>query len=351
MPTLKIAGNCTSALTHFALLGLGNLAQTITDGKVTLGWTDTIEPEAVITSDLTAVDYAEALQSLIHDMNQKDSWVKSRVEYSDGVFSPFSPRFKAINIEKGPDDWSNHQKARQDHLNQLYDRKRFFELRFIQALGEASYWNFDKRSPRPDHGASRWEMKTRNRGEEFVQNRLTLMVEELSTWSAQDILAGISGQRVYDFLGKNNPDSRTSTGLTPPGPTDVALAFIALMGIASFPISLQVHKKSVTPGAFPPQNLHPYAMYLPMTVKPVTLARLNSLITSDALACVAEQLEENAAQAGLGRKEVNSSEVLAAKSWLCDRFATVTVRFPIKKVGSPSAPERQVQRGEIVSLL
>ena len=106
-------------------------------------------------------------------------------------------------------------------------------------------------------------MKTRNRGQEFVKDRLRPMCADLATWEPSAMLSGITGQTLYDSLD-DKPESRTGTGFTVPQPTDTALAFCALVGIANFPVIHQVHRIGVTPGAYPYNALHPRLMVLPV---------------------------------------------------------------------------------------
>jgi len=222
-------------------------------------------------------------------------------------------------------------------------------LRWIAGLGEAAYWRFSNKERRPDHGASRWEMKTRNKGEEFVQYRLRPLCIELSQWSISDISSGITGVTLRDTIGKNAIDSRTSTGFTPPGPADVALTFAALLGIACFPVVRKIDQLSITPGAWPSDILHPDNMVLPIFAQKITPARLRAILRSQAFAEAVEQV--CGVEAGI--VENNTASVLgSARSavWLKDRGVKAVVRFPILLAGSSSAPERQVQYGTAVPL-
>lgn len=342
MFTINIAGDASSALSHFALLGLAAVAEEMGDNSVRLLWSLDSEPKAQLRSIYDPLLIAQRIRELATRWSEDSSWVKARKNYAGKQFAPFSPRIKAIDAEKSPYDWEEHHHIRTSHVDQLLADKRWLDLSFISALGEPSYWHNEKKAPRPDHGASRWEMKTRNRGEEFVQHRLSLMVDELSSWTNEDILAGIQGKQVHDPLGKNSPDSRTSTGLTPPGPTDVALAFVGLLGIASFQLAPQVKEKSVTPGAFPPQALHPVLMVLPMSSTPISLGRARSVLRSEAIACIGGELVRTG--------DIGTTAVVSASKWLLEHGINAVALFDIKKAGSSSAPERQVQPGSVLPL-
>ena len=354
MSTITLAGDYRSALTHFALYGLAMLTEVHHPGAVTLGWSDEATPKAQL--NLEGIDLetvAEYVAQYSTQLASADSWVAVNNEYGSGkrkaIFSPFSPRIRGIDPQVNPDDWDNHQKARSDALDRLTLDSDLLSLRWIAGLGEAAYWRFSNKERRPDHGASRWEMKTRNKGEEFVQYRLRPLCIELSKWSISDISSGITGITLRDTIGKNAIDSRTSTGFTPPGPADVALTFAALLGIACFPVVRKIDQLSVTPGAWPSDILHPDNMVLPIFAQKITPARLRAILRSQAFAEAVEQV--CGAEAGI--VENNTASVLgSARSavWLKDRGVRAVVRFPILLAGSPSAPERQVQYGTAVPL-
>lgn len=341
MHSIEIAGNASNALTHFALLGLATVAEQYGAKGTRLSWTRDAVPRAILASSFAPIELAELVRSIAVRWSEDNSWVNVTKEYGGGRFSPFSPRIKGIDADKFPNDWSEHQILRSGFMDQLLEESHHLDLLLTSAIGEPSYWHSDKGAPRPDHGASRWEMKTRNRGEEFVQNRLSPMVQELANWSAEAILSGITGDTVNDTLGKMSPDSRTSTGFTPPGPTDVAFAFVGLLGIISFPLSFQVKRMNSTPGALPHQRLHPTTMVLPMSSQALSLGRLRSVIVSGALDRFGDSFLEPAA---------TRAEDLAANAWLVEHGIDALGVFSIKLAGSSSAPERQVQPGIVYPL-
>ena len=313
MSTITLAGDYRSALTHFALYGLAMLTEVHHPGAVTLGWSDEATPKAQL--NLEGIDLetvAEYVAQYSTQLASADSWVAVNNEYGSGkrkaIFSPFSPRIRGIDPQVNPDDWDNHQKARSDALDRLTLDSDLLSLRWIAGLGEAAYWRFSNKERRPDHGASRWEMKTRNKGEEFVQYRLRPLCIELSKWSISDISSGITGITLRDTIGKNAIDSRTSTGFTPPGPADVALTFAALLGIACFPVVRKIDQLSVTPGAWPSDILHPDNMVLPIFAQKITPSRLRAILRSQAFAEAVEQV--CGAEAGI--VENNTASVLGS---------------------------------------
>lgn len=350
MSTITLAGSVSSALAHFALYGLARLAEQTRPGQVRLWWSSEAVPRPQLAIDgASARDLAELLRNQAAEWSATDAWPQIQREYRHGTktasMSPFSPRIKPIDAEKNPGEWAEHQSARTNVLDELTRAGDWLSLELISALGEPAYWRHEKKDPRPDHGASRWEMKTRNRGEEFVTNRLGPMCREVTSWDVEKIADGITGTALDDTIGKNSASSRTSTGFTPPGPTDVAVAFAALLGIASFPMARKVHRINVTPGAFPGSRLHPTAMVLPVPTAPVSVARMENLLASEQLATCVE-----ISGSRLSDSEVPEEQELAAHEaaqWLRSRTVPAVVAFPILLTGSTSAPERQVQNGQI----
>ena len=353
MATLTIAGDYTSALTHFALYGLSLMVEQKHPGTVTVGWSQEGQPRAQMHADgVSEEEIAECVYSYVSSLAADGSWVNVDQSYGAGkeaaVFSPFSPRIRGIDAEKYPDDWASHQKTRQAHLDALMERDDLLSLLWISGLGEPSYWRFETKAPRPDHGASRWEMKTRNKGQEFIKHRLRLMCADLATWEPSAMLSGITGQTLYDSLD-NKPESRTGTGFTVPQPTDTALAFCALVGIANFPVIHQIHRIGVTPGAYPYNALHPRLMVLPVSSGRVTPARLRTVLRSHPYRRVVDEVGK-AMERGSLSSDIFVSELADEKAILREKGVQAFVAFPIAKVGSDSAPERQILKGRAIPL-
>ena len=135
--SITVAGDIYSGLTHFALAGLSLIARSLTDGTVTTHWNNDPTPKGVLEmEDVTPLELAEAAAQISQSWH--DGWATTQVQYGEGTFSPFSPRFKAINPTKFPEDWTRHQEARSKDLDQLQEQSDMLGLQFIQALGEAS---------------------------------------------------------------------------------------------------------------------------------------------------------------------------------------------------------------------
>src|SRR5699024_1466252 len=138
-----------------------------------------------------------------------------------------SPRIKAI---QEPETWQELQAERLSAIDEAYcPTPRWLDLAFISGLGEPAYWVADSQGKcRPDSGASSWEMKTRNRGEEFIGNRLAGLCQVVADRTPEQVLTGLTGKEPRDEIGGGNINSRTPTGLSFPAPTDNALAWCAL---------------------------------------------------------------------------------------------------------------------------
>lgn len=162
----------------------------------------------------------------------------------------------------------------------------------IGALGEPAYWAQEKNDRRPDYGASPWEMKTRNRGEEFIQNRVAILARKVAERKACKVKTGLSGASLVDEAGKNSLDSRTPTGLRAPGLTDNAQAWCALVGIGFFPTcpvaptaSLRFPRSAaagVQYGTW--KGKKTTFLYAPIPTQPATLSRLRCVLRSESLA-------------------------------------------------------------------
>ncbi|MEX3504814.1 aldehyde dehydrogenase [Corynebacterium sp. LK2510] len=341
---LTLAGDVTSALTHFAAFGLMIVIQEECEHARALFWfTEEPSPRAVLHLDgCNRMEVAEAVGRVARRWAADNSWVQETVSYPSGngnaeERSPFSPRIKAFT---DPQTWQKHSAFRHGHIDALAGDG--VARRLIAGLGEAAYWRAESNSARPDEGASRWEMKTRNKGQEFIVHRLAPLVSEVASWSVDDILDGIEGKCLRDAIGKMAPDSRTSTGLTTPQPVDNALALIALLGMGMMPPVVRLRGIAVTPGAYPNTVTHPQWMVLPVPVCPVTAERFHGVVLSSQFDQVTRSI--------LGFEEEKSGLDTAGRAWMISRNLPAVAVFPILKTGSSSAPERQVLNGNLVVL-
>lgn len=337
-----LAGSITSALTSFAGLGLALILEADGAQRVRLGWTDEEEPRMVVTA--TGLD-EEMIAAAVHRhaeaCTREDSWVQADLDgppwnEDSAVFSPRikSPHAKANKATPSPNQvierWRALQEARHCGIDREGDGSGFGDgLEFIGALGEPAYWRFRSKDPMPDEGATRWEMKTRNRGEEFVGNRLRHLAELVAARNVDGVHKGLDGRHLIDeaYKGKRSEESRTPTGLTTPRWTDSALAWCALWGIASFPVIHRVEGASVTAAAAPVGTFTPEAMVLPVLVGPHSLHRWRALLVSDQLI------------------RAQSADDLSARTWLASHGARAVITFAFHLSDNANAPERSLGVG------
>jgi len=344
MTELQLAGDLRTALSHLALVGLGAILEEAGVADVRVGWGDAFDSRPLIRA--SQVDWPRAAgivrEHALRHVEASD-WTAARG--AGGESALMSPRIASLADDTA---WRGHIAARWEVIDRVLQRTGWLDLRLIGSLGEPAYWRFNRqRQPLPDEGASRWEMKTRNRGEEFVGNRLRPLAERVAARSVEAIELGLTGRAPEDELGKNEVDSRTATGLAAPGPTDNALAWCALWGISQFPVIARIQRPSRTAGHLPaPRGAERDRrgwFYVPVPVRPIALPRLRTVIVSDQLAQAATTGPEG--PAGLGVLDFE-----AACGWLADRGIAALVRFSIGEYGSANAPERRAMLGTVIAI-
>ncbi|GAA4405664.1 hypothetical protein [Tsukamurella soli] len=337
MNTFTLDSNHTRALDHFAGYGLSAILEDSGE-DVRMHWSDAARPRLVLdglTSDETTV--AEIVRNHALSHGTLESWVQRtttiRGQTKSSEVGLFSPR---IATPGDPTAWMALFTERRAVLDAPMNDTRL-DARMIQSLGEPAYWPVGTQLPEPDRGASRWEMKTRNRGEDFMRNRLAPLARAVAKRDSTAIQSGLTGQTITDEVGKNSIESRSATGLALPGPVDNALAWCALWGLSFFPVTHLIGKQSFTPGAYPQDRIQPQQMTLPITTTPISPAKLRRVLRSRAL--------NDAAYA-----ESSSPERAVGQEALRRVGLAGLVRFPVRIAGSASAPERQVLFGTFESL-
>lgn len=337
MSVFTPAGPVTSALTHFALFGLGAICEAELEVSARVWWTDERIPRPQLDIGQEPQAIADAVHRHATARTTRDSWVALRVDHERRSTAAFSPRIKEPST---PQAWRNLQTTRRAALDRLVASRAWLDLRMIGSLGEPAYWLIDRT---PDGGASRWEMKTRNRGEEFVGNRLGPLGGYVAARQAHEVLSGLTGTTINDEAGGNQPESRSATGFARPGPVDNAIAWCALWGIGQFPVVHHTREQSATAGTnVPSRRTHPTFVFLPVPTCPITLARLRTIIASRHLAAAATDLQQASA--------LDEIAVDGSRKWLADRSIRALVRFPVFVSDNPSAPERQILDGSIVPI-
>lgn len=176
MNEFHLPGHYASPFTHFLAAGLGEILVDSSIGGVAWGWTLERTPRAVMVADCDPSEVAVAVRR--HALAHADgsSWVQA--EFKDRVKGQalkgvLSPR------QSAPKDWSALERERRQALDRI-EGVSALDHRFLSALGRPAYWLDDTSQPNPDAGASRWEMKTRNRGEQFVGHRLAPLAQRVA---------------------------------------------------------------------------------------------------------------------------------------------------------------------------
>lgn len=316
-------------LHHLAFYGLADILDGSGVEDVRLAW-DGSSP-AIVGKGLSPQLVDDAMRAHVEG---RRTWVER----------PFGPERRGLmsprlTVLKSKEAWEALQAAREQVLHELTEEHAWADLRYLAALGEPCYWSVRKGEQRQDDGASRLEMQPRNRGSEFVGNRLRPLTAKLLARKAGQIAAGLDGSMVVDELG-GKPDSVIATGLTTPGPVDNALVWCALWGIGQFPLTMQINAAAATSGHLGRSRREWF--YAPVWDGNWRPARLRSI-----LAC--EQLGFAAADrlTGVGGDDLATQ---AAATWLGARGVVGVLRFPIGRFGSDNAPERRALRAHPIPL-
>lgn len=322
-----IGGSITSAVTHLAALGLAQIAVDAGCGGVRTWWEDGRPASAHVSWDGDQA-VGELLRTHVGVHARSDSWVSATFDHLGRTTAVFSPRIKA---PRSRDAWARLLSERRSLLDAVELSR--LDCLMIGALGEQAYWLWDEAKGFSDQGASRWEMKTRNRGEEFVQHRLARLAFELADWPTAQMESGVCGRSSRDCVGKDSPSSRTPTGLTRPGPLDNALAWCAFWGLAGLQTVPLPHRLSASVGVDPEITAtHPSHMAIPVFTHPVYPALWRETAASKMFA-----------QAAFGQADLAAS----GKDWLRTHGVAAITTFATVVAGSSSAPERYLLPGRI----
>lgn len=316
-------------LHHLALYGLASILEEGGVRDVRLCWTSGMEPRPQVRGrDLNDDVVGELVARHATSRADERSWVQRDVELGGKARGLLSPRLSTL----GQPEWRHVQELREHELGLLTHDRAWADLRFLAALGEPCYWSSNRKDNVPqDDGASRLEMQPRNQGSEFVKTRLRQLAAAVGARDPASIAAGIR-QRA---LASDKAVVRTTVGLSNLLPTDNALVWCALWGIAELPTAPGVGRAAVTTGHL--GRPHAEWFYAPVWERPWRPARLRSILAAGPL--------RDAAATGLNRLAVDTAAELRARAWLSARGIVGFVRFPIGRFGSKLAPERRALGG------
>lgn len=349
---VEIPASVYDAFDHLYLWGLAAIIESETDSIVTLRWKNRTTAE--LSTGTGGAPRIAALAEVVLQharrhasspwLTTTKSFLFSKDPKKAATRSPLSPRIGAL---RDAHDFTILERARQELLDTLSSTD-WLTWQFLGALGRPSHWSFNERNELlPDNGASAWEMKTRNRGEEFIQNRLAGLGAAVSRRSVDGVAAGLSGTTTIDEVGSDGLDSRTPTGLRAPSPADNARAWCALWGISQFPTQPVTGNReanrlrSVTAGAIRPEKSLPrFVLPVPERI-PKTLASLRAIVRSTALADYALTF--------LSRRDVSPSfgAVSHDVEWLQQHHIDSLVLFTMAKSDNANAPEMHVEAGVV----
>jgi CRISPR-associated protein Csb3 len=344
------------AFSHLFLVGLASILEDEFVGRTcSLRWIDRGHAEIETNDEIAVSCYAEIV--LKHAKRWSDSfWL-----HSSGIYNSESERkvkdsggskesllkHATLSPRQGtPDTREMWQRLQLDRRLAIDALQTPLDRRYIGALGEPSYWSGDMNAQgyTPDRGASRWEMVTRNRGQEFISGRLLPLAEAVSARSVEAIKKGLLGESIVDEVGHNSPDSRTPTGLRKPTLTDNAQAWCALFGVSAFSLG-----RSAAPRRANTASFFQLAREKPRAVLPVwrtwwTLDKYRSVVRSEPLT-----------RAGVGavmvkQTNVSDAERAASTQWLASKGVAGIELFEQNISDNASAPERWLKRGQFFEI-
>ena len=346
---LVISGNHDDALTHLLLVGLASIlddADETLDCRIRWKGFD----QAAISVSKDSFDWLDCAR-IVHDHAERwstSTWLNATGVYAtdgadDGAASKatLSPRLGRFPTRAA---WQRLQDDRQAAIDGL---QTALDHRYVGALGEPSYWCGSPDDQDPDRGATRWEMVTRNKGKEFIGGRFLPLAKAVAARRVEQVADGLRGMSVTDEVGKDKPNSRTSTGLHHPSATDNARAWCALIGVSMFPIarSTQARKES-TAAFFPMKGQREPCAILPLWAKPWTLAKYRAVVRSRALLTVGldARLQPDADERKTA--DINAVAVQRSRRWLTAQGVTACMIFRQYVSNNKSAPERWLKKGE-----
>lgn len=345
---IRLGGDITDASTHFAQIGLAAILNDAGIDAVRLFWENGPSARAVVTWEGDA-DVGQIVKDHASRCCQKDSWVSQ----SEVVQTPkgemrlgwFSPRITAATTTEESSEWVGRRRHKLDDLS-----LKPIDRAMIGALGEPAYWHrsssTNDKKFEPDHGATRWDMTTRNSGKNFVPGGLYVYAKKVSERRAlQEVVDGLTGESLVDEYDRDSKKHKHTTplGFRNRSRMDNATAWCMLWGISATTLVPRPKSDTASDGysqtsGFHPRNrTHPSHVTLPVFQTPTSLTRWSAVLRSKVWDGVA------AASDLSNLPVVMSAEV----SKLGIHHA---VRFATEVAGSKSAPERRLKGGALVRI-
>lgn len=338
MNEYTLPGDIRDAFSHMSLIGLAAILESAGDSNVAIRWSGGMDPKPQIKSTFTWDEIAKVVHEHATASNDETSWLHVKSDIANRPTAVFSPRVKGMSET----EWQAFVGQRNKAIDG-FETVSSSELdrRMIGALGMPAYWSRSRAGERlQDDGATRWEMKTRNKGEEFVGNRLLPLAGAVSLRSTREVAAGLSGKKEVDELGKGSLMSRTPTGLRHPSLVDSVRAWCALWAISQFPLRFQTNAIARTAGYFGTRRAGYF--YLPVFGEYSTMPRVRAVLSSGHLSTVADF---NVAQVRSTLPDTGAGEPQMASEWLRNRGIRGMVTFEMAKSDNASAPEKWARTG------
>lgn len=343
-----IPADATDAFSHLLMVGLASILEDADSGRFcSFRWSDDLQAFEIKTNDDLNIDQISEIVSehvkrwsqLLPLTSQGDYTVSNESDRANGTLhATMSPRLSNLGVPYG---W---EKLRRDREAAIDTMETFGDYRYFGALGQPSYWSGEQNhSLRSDFGASRWEMVTRNKGQEFIGGRLLPLAQKVAERSVEKVRDGLLGVKVEDEVGNNKAFSRAATGLHAPSKTDNARAWCALIGVSAFPTRITTigneMSRDSSAAMFQIRGPIRFAV-LPLFDQYWTTAKYRSVVRSEALA----QFGIQQARAKGGHVQAIS----AASDWLEEKGVPACCFFNQFMSDNKSAPERWLEPGEII---
>lgn len=326
--SLVLSANVTTALGVLFPVGLAAILRDGPDKSATFRWNDT-SAQCLLNTALSGLEVADALRAFASRRSRPESWMSAK---GDSESSLFAPRVRAPQNAQA---WRTYEEARIEHLASDASLTELDWL-WLAGLGEPAWWRWSPRDSRPDDGASRWEMKTRNQGQDMVKHRLLPLVSVVATRPVNVSVDGLFGDGVLDETG-SEPAFLTATGLQPPGPVDSSVALCGLVALSQLRVLPRVGAVAATVGLVPRRGVHPKSAFLPVFGAWSSPRRFASIASSKRFDDFCIRLIQ------LG----DEAEMVQIDEWLKEMGLLGVLVCAVDKVGSTSAPERRVLSGRV----
>lgn len=346
---LILTGEVNDLFSHMALWGIARISKDAGIRRVRGRWTDEADPSPVLAAEVdTPMEIARAVKEHAQIRATNDSWLHQGFS-PDPQKSGYSVALLAPRTA-APLDAESWRRLESRRTAILDDLPSLIDGELLLGFGYRSWWVTERNGAiRADKGCSLWEMRTRNKGTDVVADRLLPLARDIADWPEQKILDGLIGSAVDDSTGGNKPESRTSTGFRLPGPVDSARAWCALWALSLFPAVASTSDGAASPASaqLPQGSGARHVLLVPVSPTPLSVDRLAMLARSETLVAAASTGHRRMEPAAGARDRV--VERASALSHLRERGIVGVMQFPVRVVGSASAPERQALSGTLVA--